>query len=190
MALTGTRSTGQGFQSSHSTRTLTAASRFSVVRRLAARSLSGDGLHIRTHQHFGLKLHLVWSLPSITANIHTLAAGLNLTSWGCIRRTLRHAADAVRADERCVQRVIYIGMHNFCNELVRVGAEGLCFCACVYGWLPVRNLEDKTFDCFHRGDWLGVTKYLDDVPTELRYLRDRKVQCKCNVTLSEDLWWV
>jgi hypothetical protein len=69
------------------------------------------------------------------------------------------------------------------------------FLCLVYCWLPFRNLEDKPFDCFHRGGLLAVEKYLIDDPTEIRYLRELRAgefRCKCNVTASEsrELWWL
>ena len=51
---------GQGNPSSLQSRTLSAR-RLSIVDRLAARSLTGRGLDIHVHQHFGLRLHLQWS---------------------------------------------------------------------------------------------------------------------------------
>ena len=52
-------SLGQGNHSSLQSRTLSAR-RLSIVDRLAARSLTGRGLNIHVHQHFGYRLHLEW----------------------------------------------------------------------------------------------------------------------------------
>ena len=53
-------SLGQGNPSSLPCRTLS-AQRFSIVDRLASRSLTGRPLQILVHQHFGYRLHLEWS---------------------------------------------------------------------------------------------------------------------------------
>ena len=52
-------SLGLGNHSSLQSRTLSAR-RLSIVDRLAARSLTGRGLDIHAHQHFGYRLHLEW----------------------------------------------------------------------------------------------------------------------------------
>jgi hypothetical protein len=33
----------------------------SIIRRLQARHLTGQGLHLDIHQHFGYRLHLIWT---------------------------------------------------------------------------------------------------------------------------------
>jgi hypothetical protein len=129
-----TRSTGQGFESSHSNRMLNTANRFCIVQRLVARSLSGDGLHIQTHQHFGHRLHLVWSRPSIQCSLDD-----ELDVEDRVRINCELGRVAVRPDDRCLERVIPIGVDSFFKELVNGGAQDLFFCACRYGWLPFQS---------------------------------------------------
>jgi len=60
-ATTTTRAnTGHGNPSSLPCRRIS-ANRLSIVDRLAARSVTGRGLQILAHQHFGYRLHLEWS---------------------------------------------------------------------------------------------------------------------------------
>ena len=51
--------TGQGIPSSLAARAIS-DNRLSIVDRLAARSLTGQGLRVRVHQHYGYRLHLQW----------------------------------------------------------------------------------------------------------------------------------
>ena len=53
-------SIGQGNPSSLPCRRVS-TNRLSIVDRLAARSLTGRGLQILVHQHYGYRLHLEWS---------------------------------------------------------------------------------------------------------------------------------
>jgi len=70
----------------------------SVVQRLVDRSVSGRGLDVRVHQHFGWRLHLEWQ-----------------TEDG-----RRHCCERFFTSFRAVDK--------FCAELTRAGAEGVCAC--------------------------------------------------------------
>ena len=74
----------------------------SIVDRLAARSLTGRGLHILIHQHFGYRLHLEWSGDPNNEN-------------------------SARFMERRFQR--WDEAESFSSQLSRLGFEGLCTCA-------------------------------------------------------------
>jgi hypothetical protein len=52
------KSDGQGKLHSHSNHKFSNLS--SIVKSLASRSLSGRGLDIKVHQHYGFWLHLLW----------------------------------------------------------------------------------------------------------------------------------
>jgi len=74
----------------------------SIVDRLASRSLTGRGLHILIHQHFGYSLHLQWSGDPNNEN-------------------------SARFMERRFQR--WDETESFSSQLCRLGFEGLCTCA-------------------------------------------------------------
>ena len=93
-------SLGQGNPSSLPSRTLSAR-RLSIVDRLAVRSLTGRGLHILVHQHFGYRLHLEWSGD--------------------------HNTRSARFMERRFHR--WDQTKSFSSQLCRLGIEGLCTCA-------------------------------------------------------------
>ena len=76
------------------------ARRLSIVDRLAARSLTGRGLHILVHQHYGYRLHLEWS-----------------GSGSCSR-------DSSRFLERRFN--MFGEAESFYTELCNQGLEGLC----------------------------------------------------------------
>ena len=63
----------------------------SILRRLASRSLAGQSLGIRIHQHLGFQLHMVW---------HTVDSN-NYKSLRCIERVF----------------LKYKDIHDFCMEL-------------------------------------------------------------------------
>jgi len=73
----------------------------SIVSRLISRSITEQSLKINVHQHFGLKLHLVW-------------------------RTHRYDDSPERCKERCF--LIYEELETFCKELKYGARVGLCDC--------------------------------------------------------------
>jgi hypothetical protein len=95
-------STGQGRPHLHSHHRISNLS--SIVKRLASRSLTGRGLDIKVHQHYGFRLHLVWE-------------------W-------KRDAQNCKPSESCFVRNFfdYKDLEKFCNELVNGGLEGLCDC--------------------------------------------------------------
>jgi len=108
-----TRSVGQAIYRSKAD-----SSRTSIVQRLASRTLAGQSLGIRIHQHIGFQLHLVW-----------------------------HIADSNNYKSlRCIERVFlkYKDIHDFCMELKNGAFEGLCNCVCTrfLEWT-----EDKVEQC-------------------------------------------
>jgi hypothetical protein len=53
-------SDGQGFIPSKSPSVSISTGDYNIVTRLVSRSLTGRGLQIQVHQHYGFRLHLVW----------------------------------------------------------------------------------------------------------------------------------
>ena len=100
-------SLGQGTPSSLQSRTLSER-RLSIVDRLAGRSLTGRGLHILVHQHFGYRLHLEWSGD--------------------------HNTRSARFMERRFHR--WDQTKSFASQLCRLGIEGLCTCAYEASYQP------------------------------------------------------
>jgi hypothetical protein len=172
-----TSSQGQGFQSSRTTRTLTATNRLSIIQRLAARALTGDDLHIQTHQHLGYRIHLVWSRPSIQC---TLNEQMDNDTRKRIINELEQLA--VQSDDRCLERIIPNGSRSFCQQLMWRGAQNLCFCACRYCWIPNSIIHCKTTQCF-RGP---ITHTLNDI-RYLPELQSYEHKCQCNITSSASL---
>ena len=172
-----TRSQGQGFQSSRTTRTLTATNRFSIIQRLAARALTGDNLHIQTHQHFGYRIHLVWSRPSIQI---TLDEQMDRNTRIRIINELESLA--VQSDDRCLERIIPNGSRSFCQQLMWRGAQNLCFCACRYCWIPISIINSKTTQCYR-----GPTKHRLHDFCYVRECQSYEYKCQCNITSSETL---
>ena len=83
--------------------------RLSIVGRLASRSLTGRGLQILVHQHFGYRLHLEWSGNTNNEN-------------------------SVRFIERRFQ--MWDEAESFTTQLSSLGFEGLCTCAYEASYLP------------------------------------------------------
>jgi len=98
------RSVGQGNFYSKLSHKIT-SDRTSVIKRLASRSLTGQGLQMRIHQHIWFKLHVVW-----------------------------HASSKGKESLRCIERVfsMYSDVKDFCDELMGRAFEGLCDCVCVH----------------------------------------------------------
>jgi hypothetical protein len=150
-----TRSTGQGFKSSPSTKTLSVANAPSVLQRLAARSLTTSGLLVRIQQHFGHRLHLVWK----SHRLHLVRKG---------------ASTHFVQDERCVEIVIPMGLDRFCRGLAADWIEGLCSCAfvCMIGsLLPTSRIRRHCF-CGPRSPESQEYFFLDR--SSLRYLHECK----------------
>jgi len=101
-------SLGQGNHSSLQSRTLSAR-RLSIVDRLAARSLTGRGLHIHVHQHFGYRLHLEWS------------GDPNNTRSARFMERRFHRWDQTK---------------SFSSQLCSLGIEGLCTCVYEASYQP------------------------------------------------------
>jgi len=85
------------------------ARRLSIADRLAARSLTGRGLNIHVHQHFGYRLHLEWSGDP---NNHRSARFME-------RRF--HRWDQTK---------------SFASQLCSLGIEGLCTCVYEASYQP------------------------------------------------------
>jgi hypothetical protein len=132
------KSTGQGRLHSHSYHRISNLS--SIVKRLASRSLTGQGLGIKVHQHYGFRLHLVWEWKR---NIK------NCSSRFSFRRPFRPSASAdqkLYISKYCFERNLftYFDVWLLCSELVTGGLEGLCSCvSCVSDVYP----EDKVENC-------------------------------------------
>jgi hypothetical protein len=79
------------------------ANRLSIVDKLTARSVTGQGLQILVHQHYGYRLHLEW-----------------------------RGSSSSRVSSRFMERrfLMTCEAKTFCTELCSYGLEGLC--ACVY----------------------------------------------------------
>jgi len=92
----------------------------SIVSRLISRSITGQSLNLKVHEHYGLRLHLVW-------------------------RTHKHDDSS----ERCMERYffLYEELETFCRGLKFGAMEGLC--DCVFMGL-YRFLEGKADICFKR----------------------------------------
>jgi hypothetical protein len=88
---------GQGRPHSLPIRRISAL-RPSVTDRLAARSITGQRLGIRVHQHFGYKIHFEWNAEKETHR--------------CMERRF----------------MMYSDVDTFCTELCKLGSEGLCKC--------------------------------------------------------------
>jgi len=100
---------GQGNPSSPASRTLSARL-LSIVDRLASRSLTGQGLRILVHQHFGYRLHLEWS-DSSSRDASSRFMERRFESWN----------DA----------------ESFATEICSLGYEGLCTCMYLgHNWAP------------------------------------------------------
>jgi len=104
-------SLGQGNPSSLQSRTRSAR-RLSIVDRLAARSLTGRGLDIHVHQHFGYRLHLEWSGDPNNHRSH-------------------------RFMERRFHR--WDQTKSFASQLCSRGIEGLCTCVYDASYQPPRD---------------------------------------------------
>jgi hypothetical protein len=76
------------------------ANHLSIVDRLTARSVTGQGLQILVHQHYGYRLHLEWKGSN------------SRVSSGFMERRFLMSSDA----------------ETFCKELCSCGLEGLCTC--------------------------------------------------------------
>jgi hypothetical protein len=81
-------------------RVAVSANRLSIVDRLTARSVTGQGVQILVHQHYGYRLHLAWK------------------------------GSRSRVSSRFVERRFLTAYdpETFCTELCRYGLEGLCVC--------------------------------------------------------------
>jgi len=94
-------STGRGNPHSLPCRRIS-ANRLFIVDRLAARSVTGQGLQILVHQHYGYRLHLEWGGSS---------SGSMVSSRFMESRFLMSGE-----------------AETFCTELCSYGLEGLCTC--------------------------------------------------------------
>jgi len=156
-ATTTTRAnTGHGNPSSLSCRRVS-ANRFSIVDRLAALSVSGLGLQILVHQHFGYRLHLEWS-----------------------GNGSRH-----RDSSRFMERGFYLfsEAESFCTELCDQGLDGLC--TCVYEGHNI-NRHERAPTC-RRAPFYPSQKYLLLPKWQLNYMEDAAVEtlCGCDITSSD-----
>ena len=156
-ATTTTRAnTGHGNPSSLSCRRVS-ANRFSIVDRLAALSVSGLGLQILVHQHFGYRLHLEWS-----------------------GNGSRH-----RDSSRFMERGFYLfsEAESFCTELCDQGLDGLC--TCVYEGHNI-NRHERAPTC-RRAPFYPSQKYLLLPKWPLNHMEDAAVEtlCDCDITSSD-----
>jgi len=151
-------SIGRGNPSSLPCRRVSAR-RLSIVDRLAARSLTGRGLHILVHQHYGYRLHLEWS-----------------GSGSCSR-------DSSRFLERRFN--MFGEAESFCTELCNQGLEGLCTCVYEeYNFSP----HERAPTC-RRAPLIRSQKYLSQPKWWLKTAQDMRdlsvtTRCGCHITSS------
>ena len=154
------RSIGQGRHHSH-----VSYAGNSVVQRLVSSSITGSGLGIEVHQHFGHRLRLVWNV-----NNHGKPATL------CLQRVFR----------------TYEDVNQFCTDITDGGLEGLCAClgAHVLEWL-----QDKVEHCtMEPPTHSQVNKYRDVPRSWVRALQELKqnnmFRCYCPISPSYFIHWV
>ena len=119
------RSRGQG--SLHSKMSTTISSNNpSIVLRLFSRSITGQNLNIKIHQHFGKTIHLVRK---------TLDKNLSNTTYH-------------NPSERCMKSyfILYEELETFCRELKYGALQGLCDCV----FPGLYRFLDKITICFRR----------------------------------------
>jgi hypothetical protein len=114
------KSNSQGKLHSHSHHRISNLS--SIVERLVSWSLTGRGLDITVHQHYGFRLHLLWK---------------------CNGKSCKRL-------ESCFERHFfnYTDLKTFCSELTTGGLEGLCDCVsedvCKFVKVKACNRNPKT----------------------------------------------
>ena len=156
-ATTTTRAnTGHGNPSSLPCRRIS-ADLLSIVDRLAARSVTGQGLQILPHQYVGYRLHLEWS------------------GNGSRNR------DSSRFMER--RFYFFTEAESFCTELCDHGIDGLC--TCIYDGRNI-NPQERAPTC-RRAPLYNSQKYLLLPKWQLSHMEDVAVEtlCGCDITSSD-----
>jgi len=154
----------------------------SIVQRLATRSVSGRGLGVRVHQHFGFRLHLEWQAEGGRRH--------------CCERFFTYFED----------------VDSVCQELTRGNAEGLCtcvtqslfgkdwFCACDDGdcifHSLVSSFKRKVTVCslgpvaMSQADLMRRRRRGTSWIKQCQEMEPEKYRCLCSVTNSEWIYSV
>jgi len=152
--MTPTRSVGQADFFSLSSLSINSTGT-SIVRRLASRSVTGNGLGIHVHQHAGFKLHLVWHVFD------------------------KHKNKSVKCFEIIFPELN--DLYDFCKHLKDGAFQGLCDCVCDHF---MEWMDDKINSCTLKHSTQDQLRLSIFLPSTVRSQNRNYFECPCPVSSS------